>query len=675
MESGQIRVSRAYHAGEGDRRHLDVDIAIPVVSGGGQSARLAGALVLHLDPRRHLDAMLGLWPAPSESGESFLVERVNGQIAYLSALKHADAATMNMLVDNPSLPAAHAARGLQGVTEGLDYRGVPVVAAVGQVPGMPWFVVAKLDRAEILAPVRRHVRISGTLTALLVLALGLILVLWQRRSQGEMALAQEASEKRALAASEARFRKLHEHGWDIIALFDRDMVARYTSPMTDRIMGQSTVGQDISVGTARVHPEDIAAVEAARQAALSSPGIPQFFQHRFAQDTGGWWTVEASFTSHLDDPDIEAFAYNARNISGRIESERLLRESEERYRYLFKLSPDAVFVHRDGSILYANDAAARLFRAASAQALVGRNWRTLVSPENWARVESRIAFLMSGEAAFLLPTELDFLTLDGWVIQVEATAARIVIDGAPAILTVARDITERRQAEAQRLTEARQQRDTLVREVHHRIKNHLQGLAGLLNQHKRKHPALQDPLDTVIAQITAISLIHGLQSGETDNDVRLFKLLKEIVSFHSGLATLAFANAGKAYCLDCAWRIADEESVPLALILNELFTNAIKHHDEPTEPVRIACVCNDEEIVVILHNAGRLPPGFDFSAGAGLGTGLTLLRSLLPRSGAALSFTCTDGQVETRLTLSAPVVSRLGEAGGGSAPARPPAGR
>ena len=71
--------------------------------------------------------------------------------------------------------------------------------------------------------------------------------------------------------------------------------------------------------------------------------------------------------------------------------------------------------------------------------------------------------------------------------------------------------------------------------------------------------------------------------------------------------------------------------------------------------------CTDENIVVTLGNAGNLPPGFDFAAGTGLGTGLSLLRSLLPHGGAALSFHGADGHVETRLTLSAPVVSRHAE--------------
>lgn len=386
------------------------------------------------------------------------------------------------------------------------------------------------------AAVLREALWSGALSALLVLALGLVMLAWRRHGQSELALAQQAAAKEALAASEARFRKLHEHGWDFNALFDRDMVIRYASPSIDHYLGRKATSEDIGAGTAWVHPDDVARVEAARRAALERPGKPQCVEHRLARGDGGWLTVESCFTSFLDDPDIGALAYTAR------------------------------------------------------------------------------------------------------------------------------DITERKQAEAQRLAYAAQQRDTLVREVHHRIKNHLQGLAGLLNQHRRQHPDQHDTLDAVIAQITTISVIHGLQGREASGEVCLFLLLKEIVSFLRSRAALDFGNAGNPVCRNCAWRVVDEESVPLALVINELVTNAINHRGKPSDappvPVRIDCACNDESIAVTVRNRGALPRGFDFAAGAGLGTGLTLVRSLLPREGTTLSIApVANDMVETRLTLTTPAVS------------------
>jgi hypothetical protein len=193
MEAGRTVISRAYHSEAGKQRHIDIDIAAPVADSRRPGAPIVGALVFHLDARPHLDPFLRLWPAPSESGETFLLERTNDDLTYLSSLRHADAEKLTRHAGESSLPAAMAARGFHGITEGIDYRGVPVLAAAGQVPGMPWFVVAKLDRAEVLAPVRREARWSGMLSALLVLALGLAMLSWWRRSRGELALAQQAA--------------------------------------------------------------------------------------------------------------------------------------------------------------------------------------------------------------------------------------------------------------------------------------------------------------------------------------------------------------------------------------------------------------------------------------------------------------------------------------------------
>ena len=78
--------------------------------------------------------------------------------------------------------------------EGTDYRGVPVFAAAQPVPGTSWHVVAKLDSAEVLAPVRRRGLLTAGVTVLLVALAGLAtLLVWRRRETqvGEELLARE----------------------------------------------------------------------------------------------------------------------------------------------------------------------------------------------------------------------------------------------------------------------------------------------------------------------------------------------------------------------------------------------------------------------------------------------------------------------------------------------------
>ena len=448
-DNDKIRIAalRPKNGMRGER--LLLQISAPMYGNGARSGQTAGVLVILLDPHQAIDPLLIQNTGRIRSGETLVVERQSDTLHFLSTLKYADSAGLKPSAGTPSLPAAKAARGEQGLVEGLDYRGEPVLAMVGQVPGMPWFVISKRDREEILSPVRAVALWSGAVTALLASALGLAAYFWSRRRQGELALAREVAGKAGLAASEARFRRLIENAWDLLVLFDRDMRITYASPSVDQQVGGKMLGESIASGTALVHPEDVGLVEAARINALAHPGAPQRFEHRLKGRYDHWMTVEASFTNHFDDPDIGALTYVGRDVSERMWAEQALRDSEERYRFLFKLSPDAVFVHRNGVIFQTNDAAVRLFRAESENALIGQHWRQLVPRERWPFVEQRIDLLENGEQAYLQPSEQRYLALDGQPIEVEATGARIVIDGSTAIMSVVRDISERKRAEAE----------------------------------------------------------------------------------------------------------------------------------------------------------------------------------------------------------------------------------
>src|SRR5204862_6140161 len=81
------------------------------------------------------------------------------------------------------------------------------------------------------------------------------------------------------------------------------------------------------------------------------------------------------------------------------------------------------------------------------------------------------------------------------------------------LLMVATDVTEQRAAQQARLEAALAQRDMLVQEVHHRIKNNLQGVAGLLQQIAQRKPEVAGAIDEVVGQVQAIAQVYGLQVG------------------------------------------------------------------------------------------------------------------------------------------------------------------
>lgn len=136
------------------------------------------------------------------------------------------------------------------------------------------------------------------------------------------------------------------------------------------------------------------------------------------------------------------------NIEGtkvhKIESE--LRECEEGYKKLFELSPDAICVHSGGKVVLANPAAGRLFDMKNPKDLIGRNVIDFVHPEYIDIAQSRIKTIYEG--GMVTPfIEEAFLANDSSIIDVEVGTSTFKYKDMPAILVVARNISQRKRME------------------------------------------------------------------------------------------------------------------------------------------------------------------------------------------------------------------------------------
>ncbi len=121
-----------------------------------------------------------------------------------------------------------------------------------------------------------------------------------------------------------------------------------------------------------------------------------------------------------------------------------LRASEERYRALVDLAPDAIVVHKGGQFVYANSAALRLYGASSPDDLAGRPVLDLIHPDDRVLVGDRILDVTRGGSAPL--RALRILRLDGAVVFVESTASLIEYERAGAVQVILRDVTDRKRA-------------------------------------------------------------------------------------------------------------------------------------------------------------------------------------------------------------------------------------
>ena len=127
-------------------------------------------------------------------------------------------------------------------------------------------------------------------------------------------------------------------------------------------------------------------------------------------------------------------------------AKEILRESEEKFRTLVESAPDAIFIQKEGRFAYVNDAAIRLYGAASEKELLGHRMVERVHPDYHARILERIRST-NEEKKHVPVMEQKHVKLDGTAVYVEAVSSPIRYQQSQCALVFVRDITERKRAE------------------------------------------------------------------------------------------------------------------------------------------------------------------------------------------------------------------------------------
>ena len=136
---------------------------------------------------------------------------------------------------------------------------------------------------------------------------------------------------------------------------------------------------------------------------------------------------------------------SAINSRKRKEVEISLKESEERWQNLVENMPEALQISVEGRVVYMNPAALRLYEANNMEQMMGKDLRGFLLNVNSNFIEDRLAILQ--KKGFIEPTEFQIKTVKGNVKHIEANSNTILYNGAYAIQTVLRDITEKKKSE------------------------------------------------------------------------------------------------------------------------------------------------------------------------------------------------------------------------------------
>ena len=220
---------------------------------------------------------------------------------------------------------------------------------------------------------------------------------------------------------------------------------------------------------------------------------------------------------------------------------------------------------------------------------------------------------------------------------------------------ISTDITPLKELTEQRLNKEQVLREALVREVHHRIKNHLQGVVGMLHNLTYSCTDISRCMEKAITQVRTIATVYGLYAQAGTEHLQIGELVQACINVYppEEAARVDYEADGST-----AFNLIGEESVPVALVINELIANALKHSQRSakTGNTKVSLNAHGQGARFCLINSGELPGGFDFSSGEATGTGLELLRTLLPPEGAHLEIYQKADRVVSELTLEPPLI-------------------
>lgn len=223
LASGQIRLGDIhFHATFDSTQEAVISLFIPLVDPTSDAPPFA-VMVWEMKAADYLYPLLSRWPVETTSRETLLVRREGDAMLVLNPLlsQPDTALTLRIPLSLTGAPAVLALTGATEVPRGIDYLGNPVKAAIRAIPDSSWFLVLRIDLAEIEAPLAKANARSALALALLTVLVALALTLiWRHARVGFYRERLAASE--ALRDAQEHYRILFESSPDALFAIQLD---------------------------------------------------------------------------------------------------------------------------------------------------------------------------------------------------------------------------------------------------------------------------------------------------------------------------------------------------------------------------------------------------------------------------------------------------------------------
>lgn len=342
--------------------------------------------------------------------------------------------------------------------------------------------------------------------------------------------------------------------------------------------------------------------------------------------------VRGELELRVKDRTAELMAVNEqlrREIVRRKRSEDAVRESEERFRTLVESSPYGIGIASKGLAVFANNALVKMLGVKSVTEIVGRPIIQFVHPDYRAIAIDHIRQVVQDGAIIHDPNQ-KLLRKDGGLVDAEITAIPFQYMGQPAVEAVFNDVTEQKRANEQ-LEASLKEKEILLREIHHRVKNNLQVISSLLRLQARDidESAYRLMFEESQNRLQVMALIHErLYQSQNLSDIDFCSYLRTLAaylfgSFGANTARIEFIMKSKDQ------QLGVDTAATCGLIANELISNSLKHAfpDGRKGVIEVSLSAKDGDYVFVVSDNGvgfRGP--FDWKSERTLG--LRLVRTL-----------------------------------------------
>ncbi len=402
--------------------------------------------------------------------------------------------------------------------------------------------------------------------------------------------------KREVELREEYFRALVQNASDIILVIGGDGTMRYVSPSFESVLGYAADDVVGRLGTDFAHDEDVTVLRASLQSG-AVPGRDRRAEVRMRHHDGSWRWFEVTVTNLADDPNVNGWVANLRDVSERKAADLALAEAQEAFRHAFDDAPIGMaLASLDGHFLRVNQACAQLL-GRSQESLVGMTTTELTHPDD--RISSRAAMeeLVRGEQdAYRL--EKRYLRRDGSVVWVALSVSMVCdADGHPLYqIGQMEDISDRKAL-----------RDRLEYEATHDPLTSLSNRAGLMD---RVAVALDDAREhgstvaMLFVDLDHFKLINDGLGHAAGDDVlatvalRLRRAMRpdDIVGRFGGdeFVVLCKDVSGERAAAEVAQRIANVIAEPIMIGGDEVFVTA---------SIGVALCRDDDTADSLLHHA------------------------------------------------------------------------